>query len=132
MAYRTIDPKKLTAEQRALWDFYDMGGPLGPNVTRGHAEAELHYMCSLEGCPLDDDVYVTVPERPQWTHYIPANLYGRLVQDGRRHHADGVEALTRGDSVAARGHFAASVAASEEAAAFALAHARKPPKPTEE
>ncbi len=128
MAYGAIDPNKLTPEQRVLWDEYEMAGPLGPNVTRGFAEAQFRYICTLEGCPIEHDVDAMIPgtaTKLRWTHWIPANIYGRLVEDGRRHHAEGVEALSRGDSISARSYFAASVAASDEAAAFALAHARE-------
>lgn len=61
----------------------------------------------------------------RWTHWIPANIYLRLVADARGHHAAGVAALAEGDSAAARKHFAASVAAREAAATFAARHARR-------
>lgn len=128
MAYGAIDPNKLTSDQRELWDELGMAGPLDPSVTRGFAEAGFRHACWLEGCPIEHDVDQMIPgtsTKLRWTHWIPANIYERLVQDARRHHANGVEALSRGESISAREHFAASVAAREEAAAFALAHARE-------
>ena len=128
MAHGASDPRKLTAEQRVLWNEYEMDGPLGPNGSRAFAEAQFAYVCMLQGCPIEHDVDAVIPgtlTKLRWTHWIGANKYEQLVHDGRRHHADGVEALSRGDSFSARHHFAASVAASGEAVAFALAHARQ-------
>ena len=49
--YVPIDPSKLTAEQRAVWDTYGFD-KVEPNVTREFTDATFRHMLALQGIPL--------------------------------------------------------------------------------